>query len=539
MKHPHLRALNLNHITTRRVATKILTRQGYIAGTVRIEGAPARCRVRCIERQTGRLVAETWSSDQGQYRFDYLEIHRRYQVVAMDYQLQYNAVIADNVGPVPGDPAPTDPEETLLAALRVGVTTVDGVVTVFWRNPNLTQDEVRLYRSSAPMPPSSLPPPAATLAAFATQYSDTAADPDADSYYRIGVVRGATEVISEEVRFDPDLAGGIIGVALINSSVQGGELAHIDSTGSIIASPPPAYFDQHPCWNLTEEVVDGQHMINVPKCYFRRERITVPPYAGLKDCWWISSTPQPGFTLFPAFAAEAGELSHFQYGKYEGYVTGGKLCSLPGVTPTAARSWTTFQSDATARNVGGVTGFRMCHIDMRAVIQWLYLIEHASFDSQETTAEGYVFGSGSALVTDHAANLAASYRGIVGLWGNHSEWIDGIRTAGGFIERRPHFSDEWAPTGVPIPNNGDSHQAVTLLPGAPVADLFIADEFDPVDDGLGSTIPDAARFGTGTNYPLAGGRRTDGLRAGLWYLFVDNTATYTNTTFGSRLARVP
>src|SRR5690554_4008057 len=78
---------------------------GFIAGTVQVEGVPVRRRVRCIERKTGRFVAETWSAVNGAYRFDDLVLGRQYLIVAMDYELQYNAVVADNVLPAKGAPA--------------------------------------------------------------------------------------------------------------------------------------------------------------------------------------------------------------------------------------------------------------------------------------------------------------------------------------------------------------------------------------------------------------------------------------------------
>jgi hypothetical protein len=74
---------------------------GAIAGKLSIEGTPAARKVRLFDAMTGLLVAETWSRNDGQYRFDFLDPSRDYFVLAHDYVKQFNAVIADWVRPEP------------------------------------------------------------------------------------------------------------------------------------------------------------------------------------------------------------------------------------------------------------------------------------------------------------------------------------------------------------------------------------------------------------------------------------------------------
>ena len=62
---------------------------------------------------------------------------------------------------------------------------------------------------------------------------------------------------------------------------------------------------------------------------------------------------------------------------------------------------------------------------MISALQQLFMIEYASGDAQTSIGSGH--SSGSAVsTTDNATVATANYRGIIGLWGNAWEWIDGI-----------------------------------------------------------------------------------------------------------------
>lgn len=78
------------------------TGPGFIAGEVDITGTPntpAMRKVRAHVSANGLLARETWSDPvTGAYRFDGLA-REPFYVVALDYQLNYNAVVKDNVVP--------------------------------------------------------------------------------------------------------------------------------------------------------------------------------------------------------------------------------------------------------------------------------------------------------------------------------------------------------------------------------------------------------------------------------------------------------
>ena len=70
-----------------------------IKGQVKEENTPIPCRVRLFERKAGLLMAEVATDNQGHYAFYNLNDEERFFVVAHHPQLQFNAVIQDNVVP--------------------------------------------------------------------------------------------------------------------------------------------------------------------------------------------------------------------------------------------------------------------------------------------------------------------------------------------------------------------------------------------------------------------------------------------------------
>lgn len=425
---------------------------------------------------------------------------------------------------------------------------------LYFNEFNDDEDGLRYYVSSTPLYPNNLPAPVDETGPSDTLTAEPGRGPNAVShivsgdatgsyFIKVSAFKGDVEVASQEWHYDPEGGGGeptgdIIGVVLIDSSVQGGNLVHIDANGNTISNPGTAWFDNAYPWSgMVDETIDGQHLVKVPRFYYRRGPVVGGEHDG-RDAWWISPAPAAGFTLHPAFDGGLGPRDQFWYGKYQGFIDGeGKLASVPGVVPTRSRSITQFFADAEARNVGGVTGFRIHHGAMVSAIQWLALIEAATFDSQAYYGTG-LNSSSSPQAVDSTANQEASYRGIIGAWGNIWQWMDGIRHTSGTIERRGYevgsLATGWSSTGQTRPSTG-VHSPMSVRDAASVEDIFIADALQSSD--VNALIPDYYSFAnTGTRYAYMGGGSTGG-RPGLWSLSV-NTATHTYTDLGSRLARV-
>jgi hypothetical protein len=236
----------------------------------------------------------------------------------------------------------------------------------------------------------------------------------------------------------------------------------------------------------------------------------------------------------PAFVLDGVEVDAFQYGKYQASESGDKLQSVPGVLPKVDTDLTTFISLAEARNTGGVAGFRLHHYDMRLAIQWLYLVENATMDSQTETGDGRVNESSTANV-DAADVAQATYRGIVGLWGNVHQWMDGVRTISDVIERRT-YNGTWTSTGEGVPNSGYGHYPITFR--ATGDEQFVADAYSGSNDTT-ATTPDYNRWlNAGEYYPFVGGDQGNAANAGLWLVYCSYAASTSFSSLGARLARI-
>ena len=325
------------------------------------------------------------------------------------------------------------------------------------------------------------------------------------------------------------LAAQVIGVALRATGGPGGTWDHIDEAGNTITTPSTSYFNGHPVWGgISDVVVDGQDMVEIPKFYWKRGT------AGGDPAWWISDQPLTGFSVMPAFVLDGVEVDSFQVGKYQASESGGKMQSVPGVLPWVNMTIGTAISNAEARNVSGVAGFRLWHYDMWLAIQWLYLIENASMDSQTVTGQGRVSASSAANV-DASDVAQATYRGMVGLWGNVRQWMDGVRTLSGTIERR-NYNGAWASTGESVPNGGSTQYPITFR--ATGDESWIANTFSTSNDNT-ATLPDQRYWlDVGEYYPNVGGLWSSGATAGLWCVTCNGDSSDAYTIIGARLARV-
>ncbi|GEK46557.1 hypothetical protein HPA02_08400 [Bisbaumannia pacifica] len=321
------------------------------------------------------------------------------------------------------------------------------------------------------------------------------------------------------------LASQVVGVEMIATGGPGGTWGHIDEAGAAIASPTTSWFNGHPVFGgIGDITVDGQDMVEIPKFYWRRGTS-----AGGNPAWWINDRPMAGFTVHPAFVLDGVEVDSFQVGKYQASLSGGKLQSIPGVLPETDTAIAQLMSAAEARNVGGVEGFRMWHYDMWLAIQWLYLVEMASMDCKTATGEGRIAASGAANV-DAADVAEATYRGMVGLWGNVAMSLDGVRTLSSVLERRT-YNGGWNSAGEAVPNGGSFQYPITFRAGD---EQFIADTFTATSDNT-ATLPDSRRWrGSGEYYPLVGGTSPD---SGLWSVNC-SYATAGSYNASTRIARI-
>jgi len=239
-------------------------------------------------------------------------------------------------------------------------------------------------------------------------------------------------------------------------------------------------------------------------------------------------------------------IAQFYYGKYQARSDGTKMLSTSGGTPAVSKTHTVFQAEAAARNTGGVTGFMVHTFWQLAAIQMLYIVENKTMNSQVQSGNGNV--STSAAVNVESAG--AIYRGIVGLWGNVRQGLEGFKTLNAIMYTHPITGVKpassgagitgWVSQGAAIDVTGSGRYPITFKTSGNLGAAFIA-ATDTATIASG-TAPDVTYYdnsGTTTEYiPRVGGNWSFGSDAGLWSVFCVGYATDSATVYGCRLAKV-
>ena len=322
------------------------------------------------------------------------------------------------------------------------------------------------------------------------------------------------------------IIGIIIGKAL-------GNWQRIDAEGNSIA-PAAGDFDAHPTYaGIADEVIDGQHLVRVPAFYYRAGAVPTGEHAG-KKALWVSPEPAPGFELHPAFRHDGAELAQFHVGKFQGTPDGDdKLGSQPGLKPLASINFPTMQARAAARG----EGWMLWSIYQLAAIQALLLIELGTPDAQQAIGDGNVNGGGVRAVDDETV-AQATWRGIVGLWGNVWQMVDGLQTdaSSKYMIWDKNGNKTYKTTSLTAPA---SNYPITMAT-ATGTDYDLATVF------AAETTNATAGNGTYGDYfyqspscvAYHGGHWSNGANAGLFFLNAPAAASHSNTNIGGRLAKV-
>lgn len=330
----------------------------------------------------------------------------------------------------------------------------------------------------------------------------------------------------------------ILGIVLTATGGGAGSWQRVNENFASITTTA-ATFGNHPTYaGVINQTIDGQAMVKVPKFYVKTGNVPSGPHVG-KRYWMVSDQPAAGFALHPAFMNAGAPIDQFWVGKYQGTNDGGtKLGSVAGVTPLVSIDFPAMRARAAARNTGGVTGFALWNYYQLGAIQLLALIEMGGADSQTLIGQGNV-SSGSALAVDSATVAQASWRGIVGLWGNVFQMVDGLETDGSskFKIWDKSGNKTWITTGQTAPASGS--YPVTFSADSGVShDLSVG--FTPATgDATASNGSTGDIFYQNPNcVAYHGGHWSYGALAGLFYLYVNASASHAGTGIGGRLAKV-
>jgi len=326
----------------------------------------------------------------------------------------------------------------------------------------------------------------------------------------------------------------VFGVAMVveNDRVR---WQHIDIDGNPIEQLPAGALDASPIFSQIQPItIDGQHMVRVPRFYYRVSDITIDGAPAV--AYQVSHAALQGFSIHPAFNSR----DQFYVGAYQASIQDEKLSSVPGVMPATSRSLRDFDELAWRRNADDQSGWMQWSALQLGAIRMLYLVEHATMDCQAATGRGRVAAQGVASV-DAPDVLEASYRGITGLWGNVWQWLGGLKTVDGEI-RIQRDDGTWIATGQWAATDENVYP-LRFARGVPgdaseiLSGLFLSVESVDSADKAASPQPQYF-YDDGEIFPVVGGYWGGSSGAGLWYVGCSGAASYTNTSLGARLAKV-
>ena len=377
----------------------------------------------------------------------------------------------------------------------------------------------------------SLAVPAGVLKSSNTQY-----------FWRVrhkGATIGWSEWSVETKFTTKKIFGTVVGIALISAGATSGSWARIDEDGSA-KTTDAAFFNAHPTYSgIVGQTIDSQAMVKVPAFYIKTGLVASGAYVG-KKAIWVSDKKEAGFELHPAFMNAGAAIGQFWVGKYQGANDGGtKLASVAGVVPLVSINFPTMQARANARNTGGVTGFSLWNIYQLSALQMLALIELGNPDAQALISQGNS-NSSAATNVDASPTSQASWRGIIGLWSNVWQMVDGLQTD---ASRKYKIWDKqgnktYITTNQVAPSASASYP-VTMSDDAG-ANYNLSQVFVPATiDASASNGTYADAFWSGVNcVAYHGGSWGAGAYAGLFSLSVTSAASYSDTSVGGRLAKV-
>lgn len=221
--------------------------------------------------------------------------------------------------------------------------------------------------------------------------------------------------------------------------------------------------------NFKADGSNGQVMVEQPKFYYRVVPLKTEKIDGAdgyhlrKARYYISDTPKAGFKVHPAFVRNGVEIDRIYLSAFEGCIydvsagaylledeqladfNNDKLSSITGAKPCSGKTQQLTRTNARklANNRG--EGWKQATIQTVSATQLLFVVEYASFNSQNVIGAGAVHkkddgSSNSAEISGMTATLGnssgtvknseniefVSYRGEENFWGNIWIWIDGV-----------------------------------------------------------------------------------------------------------------
>lgn len=327
--------------------------------------------------------------------------------------------------------------------------------------------------------------------------------------------------------------------------------------------------------NYKEDGSNGQVMVEIPKFYYRTEKLPDKKYR-----WFISPTANPGFKVHPTFVRNGVVKDKIYFSAFEGSLydvsataylladeqvadftatTGDKLSSIANAKPASGltQDLTIVKSRILANNRGA--GWGQQDFMATSAVQMLLLVEYATLHSQnaiglgvtnkasgtgnesELTGQTSALGNASGMGAGTNGLVSVSYRGIENFWGNMWKWVDGLNIKAdndSFVADNNFVSDkydaQYKSLGSKLPNvNGY------------VSDILFTEAFDYgflPSEVIGSSSTYLADYyyqSTGNRVARLGGNWAYGSYAGAFCWALSSSSADRSRSLGARLLYVP
>ena len=305
-----------------------------------------------------------------------------------------------------------------------------------------------------------------------------------------------------------------------------------------------------------------------------------------KARYYVSDTYKPGFKVHPAFIRNGVVKDKIYLSAYEGSIydvsaaaylladeqvadftvsTGDKFSSIAYAKPASGltQNLTRANTRKLANNRGA--GWQLSDVLSASVTQMLFIIEYASFNTQDKIGLGIVnktdngstnmseltgattnLGNASGIAAGTNGLTSVSYRGEENPWGNIWKWMDGLN-----IEAKGIHQAYWADSGFAddIKTSPYKNCGFTLAKANGYVSAFGYSEdcdflFLPSEVIGASNLPVGDYFYQNHNYngfvvTQLGGYWSNDSLAGAFYWSVGSASSYRNRAVGGRLLYVP
>ena len=302
--------------------------------------------------------------------------------------------------------------------------------------------------------------------------------------------------------------------------------------------------------NFKFDGTNGEVLTYIPGFYYKREVVDGIEYQ------YISKYNKDGYSYSEPFSVgryeiSGGKSAYSSSCNQPGNAEDFKAHSISGACPSAESTIETFR--ASAQKLGSEFSLMDYHW---FIIQQLYLVEYANYDSQTVLGKGHIDGGsgGTATLGGYTDSLGMKsgyivgawlnviYRGIEGLYGNVHEFIDGINIK----DNQAYINYDYKTFASDVFDgnykalgyvNSNTNGYITKLgydSNNPLIGLPIA-----VQTEIGNSITDYYEQKTGNAVLITGGYYMSDDEAGMYSFKADYIAGSTNnsSSTGSRLIR--